>query len=114
MHLTSINTSTSRQTRFFTDGLINEQIRSLNEEQQKVFDVLHKRSRDYIKSLRSKTLQILNAFYIFITDEGGVGKSHLMETYINKGISPQNYLNFSLNLFVTLVQNFNGTHSSNP
>ena len=114
MHPTSINTSTSRQMPFFTDGLINEQIRSLNEEQQKVFDVLHKRSRNYIKSLRSKTLQILNAFYIFITDEGGVGKSHLMEIYINKGISPQNYLNFSLNLFVTLVQNFNGTHSSNP
>ena len=89
MHPTSVNASTSRQTPFFTDDLINEQIRSLNEEQQKVFDVLQKRSRDYIKSLRSKTLHILNAFYIFITDEGGVGKSHLIKICITKELAPR-------------------------
>ena len=42
------------QTPFLTDDVINEHISALNDEQQKVFDVLNKWSRDYIKSLRSK------------------------------------------------------------
>ena len=60
--------------------MFNEHIRSLNDEQRKVFDVLHRWSRDYIKSLRSKTIQILDPFHFFITGGGGVGKSHLIET----------------------------------
>ena len=41
MHPTQVNQSTSKQTPFFTDDVINEHIRSLNDEQRKVFDVLH-------------------------------------------------------------------------
>ena len=76
---TQVNQSTSKQTPFFTDDVINEHIRSRNDAQQKVFDVLHKWSRDYEKSLRSKTIQILNPFHLFITGCGGVGKSHLIK-----------------------------------
>ena len=65
---------TTKLCAYFADDAINEQIRSLNDEQPKVFDVLHKWSRDYIKSLRSKTIQILNPFHLFITGGGGVGK----------------------------------------
>ena len=61
--------------------MINEQIRSLNKEQRKVFDVLHKWSKDFIKNLGSKRLQTINTFHIFITGGGGgVGKSHLIKT----------------------------------
>ena len=62
--------------------MISEHIRSLNDEQRKVFDVLHKWSGDYIKrkNLRSKTIQILNPFHLFITGGGGVGKPHLIKT----------------------------------
>ena len=52
MYPTQGNQSTTKKTPFFTDNVINEHIRSPNDEQQKVFDVLHKWSRDYIKSLR--------------------------------------------------------------
>ena len=43
--------ATSRQTSLFSDEMINEHIRSLNEEQWKVFDVLHNWSKDFIKNL---------------------------------------------------------------
>ena len=77
--------------------MFNEHIRSLNDEQRKVFDVLHRWSRDYIKSLRSKTIQILDPFHFFITGGGGVGKSHLIETIcmslnevmVYKGVDPE-------------------------
>ena len=80
---------TNKLCAYFADDAINEQIRSLNDEQPKVFDVLHKWSRDYIKSLRSKTIQILNPFHLFITGGGGVGKSHLIKMIymsLNKGM----------------------------
>ena len=80
MYPTQVNQSTYKQTPFFTDDVISEHIRSLNDEQRKNFDVLHKWSRDYIKSLRSRTIQILNPFHLFITGGGGVGKSHLIKT----------------------------------
>ena len=77
--------------------MLNEHIRSLNGEQRKVFDVLNRWSRDYIKSLRSKTIQILNPFHLLITGGGGVGKSHLIETIymplnkvmMYKGVDPE-------------------------
>ena len=52
MYPTQGNQSATKKTPFFTDNVINEHIRSPNDEQQKVFDALHKWSRDYIKSLR--------------------------------------------------------------
>ena len=88
---------TTKLCAYFADDAINEQIRSLNGEQPKVFDVLHKWSRDYIKSLRSKTIQILNPFHLSITGGGGVGKSHLIKTInmslnkvmMYKGVDPE-------------------------
>ena len=72
-------TQVNQQTPFFTDDVINEHISWLNDKQRKILDVSHKWSRDYIKSLRSKTIQILNPFHLFITGGGGVGKSHLIK-----------------------------------
>ena len=80
MYPTQVNQSTSKQTPFFTDDVTNEHVRSLNDKKRKVFDVLHKQSRDRIKNLRLKTIQILNPFHLFITGGGGVGKSHLIKT----------------------------------
>ena len=60
--------------------MINEQIRSLNLEQQNVFDVLHKFTKDFIKNLGPKRQQMINPFHIFITGALGVGKSSLIKT----------------------------------
>ena len=46
MSPTEANQPASKRTPFFTDDVINEHIRSLNDKQLKVFDVLHKWSRD--------------------------------------------------------------------
>ena len=42
MYPTQVNQSTSKQTPFFTDDVINEHIMSLNDKKRKVLDVLHK------------------------------------------------------------------------
>ena len=55
-------------------------LRSLDGEQWKVFDVLHKWSKDFIKNLGSKRPQTINTFHIFITGGGVVRKSHLIKT----------------------------------
>ena len=47
MYRTQVNQSSSKQTPFLTDEMINEHIRSLNDARRKVFDVLHKWSRDF-------------------------------------------------------------------
>ena len=60
--------------------MINEHIRSLNEKQWKVCDVLHKWSKDFIKNLGSKRPQTIKPFHIVITGGGGVKKSHLIKT----------------------------------
>ena len=60
--------------------MINELIRSLNQEQQNVFDVLQKFSKDFIKNLGPKRQQMINPFHIFITGALGVGKSSLIKT----------------------------------
>ena len=90
--------ATTRQTPLFSDDMINEHIRSLNEEQQKVFDVLHKWSKDFIKNVGSKRPQTINSFHIFITGGGAVGESHLIKTIhmslskvlMHKGGGPEN------------------------
>ena len=72
--------ATSRQTSLFSDDMINEDIRSLNEKQWKVFNILHKSSNDFIKNLGSERPQTIYPFHILITGGGGVGKSHLIKT----------------------------------
>ena len=52
---------------------------SLNMKQRKVFNFIHKGSRDYIKSLHCKVIKNVKSFHIFITGGAGVGKSHLIK-----------------------------------
>ena len=46
--------------------------------------------------------------------DGGGAKSFSPVSYTNVGISPQNFLTFCFNPFVTLVQNFKFAPSSSP
>ena len=59
--------------------MINENIRSLIKEQQKVFDILQKWSKDFAKNLGSNRPQTINPLHIFIT-ENRIWKSHLIKT----------------------------------
>ena len=48
--------------------------------QREVFDLIHKWSRDYIKSLRCKVIKKVKLFHIFITGGAGFRKFHLIKT----------------------------------
>ena len=61
------------------DNIINDNIRSLNMKQRKVFNFIHKWSRHYIKSLHCKGIKKVKSFHIFIKGGAGVGKPHLIE-----------------------------------
>ena len=64
----------------YQDSAISENICSLNAKQRKLFEVIHKWSRDYMKNLSSKTIKNIKPFHIFLTGGAGVGKSHLIKT----------------------------------
>ena len=62
------------------DNIINENIKYLSMKQREVFDLIHKWSRDYIKSLRCKVIKKVKLFHIFITGGAGFRKFHLIKT----------------------------------
>ena len=49
----------------FSDNMINKNIRSLNDKQSQVFDIVHKWSRDYMKNLNSRVLKKVTPFFYF-------------------------------------------------
>ena len=61
------------------DSLINENIRSLNAKQWRVFDVIHKWARDYVKNLSSKHVKYIKPIHIFLTGGAEVGKSYIFK-----------------------------------
>ena len=62
------------------DDELNAKIRSLNSQQRKIFDVVNKWARDSVKNLSSKSPIKIEPIYLFLTDKGGCGKSHLIGT----------------------------------
>ena len=55
-------------------------LRSVNEKQRMVFNVVHKWSRNFIKSLSTKRCFPVDPIRIFLSGSGGTGKSHLIKT----------------------------------
>ena len=62
------------------DSELNSNIRSLNERQRDLFEVVNKWARDIVKNLSSKFPKTINPLHIFVTGGGGCGKSHLVKT----------------------------------
>ena len=63
-----------------SDDEINRNIRSLNVNQHMIFEVIKKWSRDHTKNLGSICPTVVEPIYLFITGDGGCGKSHLAKT----------------------------------
>ena len=55
-------------------------IRSLNEKQRVVFNLVHKSSRNFIKSLSTKIIFTVDTIRILLSGSGGTGKSYLIKT----------------------------------
>ena len=62
------------------DNEIAGSIRSLNEKQRMVFNVVHKWLTNFIKCLSTKTYFAVDQIRIFLSGNGGTGKSHLIKT----------------------------------
>ena len=76
----TISTTSTEVATVLPDDVINQIIRSLNLKQRQMFNKVHKWARDYIKNLSCKTTKELLPFHIFLTGDGGAGKSHLVKT----------------------------------
>ena len=63
-----------------SDDDINENIRSLNCKQRVIYNVINKWAREHTKNRSSLIPSIIKPLYLFITGNGGCGKSHLAKT----------------------------------
>ena len=67
-------------TAMMSDDDINENIRSLNCKQRVIYNVINKWAREYTKNRPSLMPSVIKPLYLFITGNGGCGKSHLAKT----------------------------------
>ena len=65
------------------DDEINSMICSLNLNQRKIFDVIMRWARNHIKYLSFLQKRAIDPIHLFITGDGGCGKSHLAKTVFN-------------------------------
>ena len=62
------------------DDDISGMICTLNIKQREIFDVVMKWARDHVKHLSCAQRKLVDPLYLFITGDGGCGKSHLAKT----------------------------------
>ena len=65
---------------FLSDDEINENICSLNTKQRMIYELVNKWAIDHTKNLRTLCPSTVKPIYLFITGNGGCGKSHLAKT----------------------------------
>ena len=68
------------QQNILPDNEINCLIQSRNQEQMEVFEIVYKWGKNHVKHLHSQYCHIEEPIHIFITGNGGCGKSHLVKT----------------------------------
>ena len=65
---------------FLSDDEINQNIRSLNTKQRMIYEIVNKWAVNHTKNLRTLCPSAVKPIYLFITGNGGCGKSHLAKT----------------------------------
>ena len=99
------------------DNVINKNIRSVNERQRQIFDIVYKQSKDYIKNITSWKSKFVTFFHIFLTGGAGVQELHLVKTIhmslskvlMYKGGNPENPRMLFLAQTDVAAININGT-----
>ena len=62
------------------DDDLNEKNRSLNRKHRQILDIIHDWEKGYVKNLQARMPVDIRPIYVFITRNGGCGKSHLIRT----------------------------------
>ena len=62
-----------------SDSEINSHVRSLNQKQREIFDVVLDWAKKFLQNLKCKNVVKLEPICLFLTGGGGVGKSHLVK-----------------------------------
>ena len=78
------------------DDGINQQICSLNTKQREIFDTVLAWAKKFVKARNCKNSENVDPLYVFLTGQGGCGKSHLVKTifhalskvFLRKGSDP--------------------------
>ena len=73
-------TSFSERPCVLPDKEINEKIGSLNTKQREIFDIVFSWTTKYVKSRNNKQVPKVDPLHIFLTGQGGCGKSQLIKT----------------------------------
>ena len=82
-----------------SDGELFQKIRALNTKQREIFDVVFSWAKTFVKNQNTLEVKHLEPLNIFLTGEGGCGKSHLIKVMYNalqkilihKGGEPDKY-----------------------
>ena len=75
MHLLNSSSFSGRPC-VLPDEEINEKIRSLNMKQREIFDVVLTWATKFVKIRNTKSAEKVEPLHVFLTGQGGCGKSH--------------------------------------
>ena len=112
-----LSTSISERPCVLSDGEINRQICSLNTKQREMFDTEFAWAKKCVKARTCSNAESVDSLYIFLTGQGGCGKSHLVKTIfhalsktlLRKGSDPEKPRVLLLASTGVAAENINGT-----
>ena len=75
-----LQASLLRTQNLVSDNELFDKIKTLNQKQRQIFDIAYSWTKCFVKSRNAKQIKDMQPLNMFLTGEGGCGKSHLLKT----------------------------------